>query len=66
MYALGDEHSQQGGKRQRVELACSSLKRVFGIGETLALLPLWAREQDRGKDLRLRLLFLDNRHPELS
>lgn len=33
---LVTERSQQGGKRQRIEIALSSLKRVFGIGETLA------------------------------
>ncbi len=33
---LVTECSQQGGKRQQVEIALSSLKRVFGIGETLA------------------------------
>ena len=33
---LVTERSQQGGKRQQVEIALSSLKRVFGIGETLA------------------------------
>ena len=30
------ERSCQGGKRQQVEIAIASLKRVFGIGETLA------------------------------
>jgi DDE family transposase len=30
------ERSRQGGKRQQVEIAIASLKRVFGIGETLA------------------------------
>ncbi len=30
------ERSRQGGKRQQVEVAFSSLKRVLGIGETLA------------------------------
>ncbi len=30
------EGSRQGGKRQQVEIAIASLKRVFGIGETLA------------------------------
>ena len=34
--ALGTEHSRQHGKRQRVEICFSSLKRVFGLGETLA------------------------------
>ena len=33
---LVTEHSRQGGKRQQVEIAPASLKRVFGIGETLA------------------------------
>ncbi len=33
---LVTERSRQGGKRQQVEIALSSLKRVFGIGETLA------------------------------
>lgn len=33
---LVTEHSRQGGKRQQVEIALSSLKRIFGIGETLA------------------------------
>ncbi len=33
---LVTERSGQGGKRQQVEIAFSSLKRVFGIGETLA------------------------------
>jgi hypothetical protein len=33
---LVTERSQQGGKRQQVEIALSSLKRVFGTGETLA------------------------------
>lgn len=33
---LVTERSRQGGKRQQVEIAFSSLKRVFGIGETLA------------------------------
>jgi hypothetical protein len=33
---LVTERSQQGGKRQQVEIALSSLKRVFGKGETLA------------------------------
>lgn len=33
---LETERSRQGGKRQQVEIAFSSLKRVFGIGETLA------------------------------
>jgi hypothetical protein len=32
------ERSRQGGKRQQVEIALSSLKRVFGLGETLATL----------------------------
>ena len=30
------ERSRQGGQRQQVEIAFSSLKRIFGIGETLA------------------------------
>jgi hypothetical protein len=30
------ERSRQGGARQQVEIALASLKRVFGIGETLA------------------------------
>lgn len=34
--ALVTEHSRQHGKRQRVEICFSSLKRVFGLGETLA------------------------------
>jgi hypothetical protein len=33
---LVTERSRQGGKRQQVEIAIASLKRVFGIGETLA------------------------------
>ncbi len=33
---LVTEHSRQGGVRQQVEIALASLKRVFGIGETLA------------------------------
>jgi hypothetical protein len=33
---LVSERSRQGGKRQQVEIALASLKRVFGIGETLA------------------------------
>ena len=33
---LVTEHSRQGGKRQQVEIAPASLKRVFGIGETPA------------------------------
>ncbi len=33
---LVTERSRQGGKRQQVEIAFSSLKRVFGIGQTLA------------------------------
>jgi hypothetical protein len=33
---LVTERSRQGGKRQQVEMALSSLKRVFGLGETLA------------------------------
>jgi hypothetical protein len=33
---LVTERSRQGGKRQRVEICLASLKRVFGIGETLA------------------------------
>ncbi len=33
---LVTERSRQGGKRQQVEVAFSSLKRLFGIGETLA------------------------------
>jgi hypothetical protein len=34
---LGTERSQRrAGVRQRVEIAISSLKRVFGVGETLA------------------------------
>ena len=34
--SLVTERSHQGGKRQQVEVAFSSLKRVFGLGETLA------------------------------
>jgi class 3 adenylate cyclase len=30
------ERSRQGGKRQQVGIGIASLKRVFGIGETLA------------------------------
>ncbi len=33
---LVTERSRQGGKRQQVEICLASLKRVFGIGETLA------------------------------
>jgi hypothetical protein len=33
---LVTERSRQHGKRQRVEICFSSLKRVFGLGETLA------------------------------
>ncbi|MDQ4064363.1 MAG: hypothetical protein M3122_10900 [Actinomycetota bacterium] len=33
---LVTERSRQDGKRQQVEIAFSSLKRVFGIDETLA------------------------------
>ncbi len=33
---LVTDRSRQGGKRQQVEIALSSLKRVFGLGETLA------------------------------
>ncbi len=34
--AMVTERYRQGGKRQQVEIALSSLKRVFGMGETLA------------------------------
>jgi hypothetical protein len=33
---LVTEHSAQGGKRQQAEVCFASLKRVFGLGETLA------------------------------
>jgi hypothetical protein len=33
---LVTERSRQGGKRQQVEIALASLKRVFGLGKTLA------------------------------
>ena len=33
---LVTERSRQHGKRQRAEICFSSLKRVFGLGETLA------------------------------
>ena len=33
---LVTERSRQHGRRQRIEIALSSLKRVFGLGETLA------------------------------
>lgn len=33
---LVTERSRQVGKRQQVEIAFASLKRVFGLGETLA------------------------------
>jgi hypothetical protein len=33
---LVTERSRQGGKRQQVEICFASLKRVFGLGETLA------------------------------
>jgi hypothetical protein len=33
---LVTDRSQQGGKRQQVEICLASLKRVFGIGQTLA------------------------------
>ncbi len=33
---LVTERAKQGGKRQQVELAFASLKREFGLGETLA------------------------------
>ena len=54
---LVTERSRQGGKRQQVEIALASLKRVFGIGETLAKTLVGARHQDRGEDdgLHLRL-----------
>lgn len=34
---LVTEHSRQGGKRQQVEIALASLKRVFGIRRALAI-----------------------------
>jgi len=30
------ERSRQGGKRQQVEIVLASLKRIFGIGQTMA------------------------------
>lgn len=33
---LVTERSRQGGKRHQVEIALASLKRVFGMGQTLA------------------------------
>lgn len=32
----GEANARRPGVRQQVEIACSSLKRVFGLGETLA------------------------------
>ena len=34
--SLVAERTDQHGRRQRIEIALSSLKRVFGLGETLA------------------------------
>jgi hypothetical protein len=34
--SLVTERADQHGRRQRIEIALSSLKRVFGLGETLA------------------------------
>ena len=33
---LVTERSRQGGKRQQVEIVLASLKRIFGIGQTMA------------------------------
>jgi Transposase DDE domain len=45
------------GVRQHVEIAISSLKRVFGLGETLATTLNRAGYQDRGEDSSLHLRF---------
>jgi transposase InsO family protein len=37
---LSTEPSERRGLRQRIEICFSSLKRVFGLGETLATTPV--------------------------
>ena len=54
--SLVTERTDQHGRRQRIEIALSSLKRVFGLGQTLAttLVGLATRIAAKIKNLHLR------------
>lgn len=58
---LVTERSRQGGKRQQVEIAFSSLKRVFGIGETLATTLVGLVSRIAAKNCAYTYAFLVNR-----
>lgn len=59
---LVTERSRQGGKRQQVEIALASLKRVFGVGETLARTLVGLATRIAAKICAYTYALLVNRH----
>jgi hypothetical protein len=53
---------QRRGVRQHIEIAISSLKRVFGLGETLATTPVGLATRIAAKICACTYAFLVNRH----
>lgn len=61
---LVTERSAQRGKRQQVEIAFSSLKRVFGLGETMATSLVGLVTRIAAKIVAYTYAFLVNRRLE--
>jgi len=58
---LVTERSRQGGKRQQVEIVLASLKRIFGIGQTMATTLVGLATRIAAKIAAYTYAFLDNR-----
>jgi hypothetical protein len=63
---LVTERSKQGGKKQQVEIALASLKRVFGIGETLTTTLVGLVTRIAAKITAYTYAFLINRRLEAA
>ena len=59
---LVTERSRQGGKRQQVEIVLASLKRIFGIGQTMATTLVGLATRIAAKIAAYTYAFLVNRH----
>jgi hypothetical protein len=59
---LVTERSRQGGKRQQVEILLASLKRIFGIGQTMATTLVGLATRIAAKIAAYTYAFLVNRH----
>jgi len=58
---LVTERSRQGGKRQQVEIVLASLKRIFGIGQTMATTLVGLATRIAAKIAAYAYAFLGNR-----